>query len=749
MDNLENRSAQEVKILKGLNKEQHEAVTTINGPALVVAGAGSGKTRVLTHRIAYMIEHGIKPWNILALTFTNKAAQEMKERIEKLAATGDASAIWAGTFHSIFARILRRYADKLGYTNNFSIYDSDDSLSLIKNVMNRLNINHKDYPPNGVRGRISAAKNKMVGAKEYSDMAQTLLEKQTGLIFREYEADMLKNNAMDFDDLLLNMIILLREFSDVLKSLQDQFHYILVDEYQDTNRAQYIAVKMLAKARQNLFVVGDDAQSIYGWRGADIQNILDFKKDYPYSKVIRLEQNYRSTKIILAAADGVIRNNRNQIPKKLWTDNPEGEKIGLITAQDDRDEALKVAQKIHDKIAAGFKLKDFAILYRTNAQSLEIENTMRRYNFPYVVVGGTSFYKRKEIKDTIAYLKLLVNPQDSESLLRIVNEPPRGIGATTLRAVRDFAAFRRVSLFEAFGRANEIGDLQARAQKLSLAFYNFITSMMQEAMNMPPEELVYKYIEETGLTEMYREINTDESLDRWNNIQQLISDMKFYFKSNPEYTLADYLQQISLVADIDEKNTSEDKITLMTLHSAKGLEFPMVFITGLERGLFPLSKSDTSAEEEEEERRLFYVGITRAREQLFLSYAQRRARFGEFTNQVPSRFLREIDRSLFSLSSGALLPSVAASPAQSRMPQKPSRPMDNHSYSQIPHEESYSQIEMHGDDFNVGDNVKHAMFGAGKIMGLSGTGSKRTAVVLFSSVGRKQLLLQYAKLVKI
>jgi DNA helicase-2/ATP-dependent DNA helicase PcrA len=740
-------------ILDGLNPEQRRAVESINGPVLVVAGAGSGKTRVLTHRIAQIIHSGVEPWKILALTFTNKAAREMVERISKLLTPAQASAVWAGTFHSIFARILRTEADEIGYTSSFSIYDAEDSLRVIRLAMQNLGINQQQYPAQGMRARISSAKNKMITAGEYRRNAETLIEKQTSEVYEEYERITRSNNSMDFDDLLLNFILLLGKDKSILNKYQEKFKYLLVDEYQDTNRAQYVAINMLAKAHSNICVVGDDAQSIYRWRGAEIQNILDFQKDYPMAKIIRLEQNYRSTKNILAAADSVIKHNRNQLPKNLWTDNPDGDKIEIHACPDDRSESSKVTEIIRDNIAKGYSLSDMAVLYRTNAQSLSLENSLRRENYPYVIVGGTSFYKRKEVKDTLAYLRILVNQQDSEAFTRIVNEPPRGLGQTSMRHITHHADKYEISMYEAMSNAQEIDGLQARAVKSAKKFANYLAKYINQMQNEQSAGIFVEFIEESGLLEMYKEINTEDALDRWNNIQQLLSDIGSFFRANDDATLEAYLQQISLVADIDEKDISGEKVTLMTLHSAKGLEFPVVFITGLEHGLFPLMRAEMHPEEEEEERRLFYVGLTRAEEKLYLTYARNRMRFGQTSAQSPSHFIKEITPSLLKwIGDEPRRPAGSGTQrlinqAQSQRIRKPQQ--NRPQYSQMPPEETYSQIPREESDFKIGDRVKHSQFGEGKIVNLGGAGTQRKAMVHFNSVGRKQLLLQYAKLEKL
>jgi len=727
------------KILDNLNEVQLQAVTTINGPLLIVAGAGSGKTRVLTHRIAYLIEQGIAPHSIIALTFTNKAAEEMKERITNLVSFEASRKIWAGTFHSIFARVLRTEAELLGYTNSFSIYDSDDSLSQIKNVMNTLNISTQTIAPQEARSKISWAKSQLLSVSEFENSAQSYKDEIIAKIYQGYENSLKVNNAMDFDDLLNNFIKLLQSSGTTLNKYQNIFKYILVDEYQDTNRSQYTAINLLAGKNKNICVVGDDAQSIYRWRGADIRNILDFQKDYPEAQIIRLEQNYRSTKTIIGAADNVIRHNSRQIPKKLWTDNPEGDKIEILNNGTDTEEAKRIIELIIKlKKSDNYTNKDFSVLYRTNAQSLAFENACRSVNLPYIIIGGMSFYKRKEVKDVLSYLKLLVNPKDSESLLRIVNEPPRGLGATSIQHIKSFAKDCGITLFEAFSRADEILTLQNRAKTAAVKFANFIKKYGELRLELTPDQLSSDYISESGLQEMYKEIDTEDSLDRWNNIQQMLDDIALFIEKEPERNLVDYIQQISLVSDIDEKDMTQEQVRIMTLHAAKGLEFPVVFIAGIEQGLLPLTRIDSFTEEIEEERRLFYVGITRAEKKLYLSHAARRMRFGEYQKQSRSQFLKEIDSSFLKSS---ILDRIDDQSAY-KQPYKPA----NIHFDDIPQQDNYSQIEPEPTKIRTGSIVNHHQFGIGKVEIIMGNGTNTQATVYFKSVGRKKLLLQYAKL---
>lgn len=761
-------------LLEGLNEQQRVAVTHTEGPLLIIAGAGSGKTRVLTFRIAYLLRAGVHPSHILALTFTNKAAQEMKERIAHLVGEGVGGRMWAGTFHSIFSRILRAEAEKIGYTSGFTIYDTDDSLAAIKAVMNQLGISQQVLPPQGVRSRISGAKNAMISWQEYARTADSISEKQTGQIFEEYEKRLRQSNAMDFDDLLLNTIRLLEQHPDVLDKYQQRFRYLLVDEYQDTNRAQYVAVSMLARATRNLCVVGDDAQSIYRWRGADIRNILDFQKDYPEAVVVRLEQNYRSTKTILLAADAVIKNNRKQLKKTLWTDNPEGEKITLLACRDDRDEADAIVRVVRERVArAGLAFKEVAVLYRTNAQSQSLEDALRRSNMPYHIVSGVSFYKRKEVKDTLAYLRLLVNPADSESVMRVINEPTRGIGATSLERVVEWAQQRNIAVFDALREVQMIPSVQKRTITAVTEFVDLIDRHRALLDELSPSSLAQQYIEATGMMQQYKQLDTEESRDRWNNIDRVLSHIAESQERDESLTLATYIEQIALLSDADDPQIGTNRIAMMTMHAAKGLEFPLVVIAGLEQGLFPLAKAEMDINEQEEERRLFYVGITRARQQLVLTYAERRYRFGELVFSRPSMFLSEIDKTLFDERSQQGSRAVEPMRVSHGMDQRPdarterrsysdrggaargygaipppsagpaARPKE--SYSQVPEQESYSQDPSYG-TLRVGMRVKHPMFGVGTVAGLTGSGQQAKATVQFVNGGRKQLMIAFAKL---
>lgn len=738
------------KIFNTLNERQLDGVIKINGPTLVLAGAGSGKTRVLTYRIANLISQGVPPYKILALTFTNKAAKEMTERIATLVGEQAAKSVWAGTFHSIFARILRYEATALGYTSDFSIYDADDQLSAIKKIMNQEGISPQSFSPYQVRSRISNAKSNMLNPTEFTEVADSTFDKQVGIIYLGYETYLKRSNAMDFDDILINMIRLLRSSREILEKYQTKFKYILVDEYQDTNRAQYIAIRELSKAHSNICVVGDDAQSIYRWRGAEIKNILDFQKDYPNANIVKLEQNYRSTQIILDAADSVIKHNKNQLEKKLWTENPKGDLVLVSAGDDERHEADIIAQRIKELTFQDFTNKDICILYRTNAQSLAIESSLKKERISYVVVGGISFFKRKEIKDVISYLRLLINPNDNESFDRIINEPPRGLGKTSLQHLYSYATQTGNSFLSISGEADLVDALQTRAQKSFKQFHHLIEKYRSKFVDEENKSgVLLEFVEATDLPEMFKEIGTDESLDRWNNIQQLISDIGLFFRENDDATLNDYLQQVALISDLDETEMDTEQITMMTLHSAKGLEFPCVFVAGMEQGLFPLERTENVLEEKEEERRLFYVGITRAMERLFLSYAKRRSRFGETKYTTPSLFLHEIKSELVdwkakTVERKTVNQNVRSAFSSQQMQQRPQR----NDFDQTI-EYSYSQVDETLTEYKVGDKVSHIKFGNGTITGLKGIADKRQAIVRFDNIGKKALMLKYAKLDKI
>lgn len=721
-----------MSFLTDLNDVQRLAVQHINGPVLIVAGAGSGKTRVLTYRTAHLIQIGVPSYQLLVLTFTNKAAEEMKSRIVSL--VGEKSKnIWMGTFHSMFARILRKESDRLGYTGNFTIYDTEDSETLIKNILNESRSALSQYRPSTIRAKISSLKSQLIKPQEYEVKANLHYEQHFVEIYKKYQKRLKNSNAMDFDDLLLLTLELFRKYPDILDKYQDRFRYILVDEYQDTNRAQYEVIKLLANKYRNVCVVGDDAQSIYSFRGADIKNILSFEKDFPECKIFRLEQNYRSTKLILNAAYQVIRNNKKQIEKNLWTENPTGEPITLINSINESDEGEKVAQYIKSSLSK-YKIdfKDVAVLYRTNSQSRSIEDALRRNNIPYIIIGGVEFYKRKEVKDVLAYLKLIVNSKDDVSFRRIVNYPARGIGDVTMKYLEVAAIKYNTSLFEAIPLLSKLNNVSDKAVEKLEKFYSLINKYILLKSNLSPSELSRNLVEEVGFLREYKEDGTPESLARWYNIQELLSAITEHSSKFENATLESFLQEISLYSEIDKWDNSNNAVTLMTIHSAKGLEFEVVFITGMEEGLLPISQSLMYEYELEEERRLFYVGITRTRRKLFLSLAHQRFLNGEISINDISRFVKEIDREF-------IIEQVSNFPKLKQDKIKDTKHQNNGFYDYA----NESQIPV---NLQVGLNVFHDKFGKGKILELSGRGDNTKVIVKFDRYGVKNLMLKYANL---
>lgn len=729
--------------LDELNPNQREAVNALQGPVMVVAGPGSGKTRVLTFRIAHLIKTGVPAWQILALTFTNKAASEMKDRIFRL--VGDKSSqLWMGTFHSIFARLLRVECSHIGFARNFTIYDSADSLSLIKFVMRERGIPSQQFNPQAIRASISAAKNQLLLPGDYAKKAQSILEEKTAVVFSEYQKELIRNNSMDFDDLLLRPIELFQRHSEVLKRYQDRFRFILIDEYQDTNRAQYVLIRLLADRYRNICVVGDDAQSIYGFRGADIRNILQFERDYPDAKIIRLEQNYRSTQKILSAADHIIKNNIDQISKTLWTENLPGDMITVVECEDDRDEGAAIVSRITEAShRLKIDLKQIAVMYRTNAQSRSVEDALRRNSIPYTIVGGIEFYERKEVKDVLAYLRLLVNPDDNESFRRIINFPARGIGEVALKRLGQFAVTSARGLLEAAAHAPGIPGLGAAARHGFSEFAGMIRKYAGLQKELSPSELSRALIDETGILARFKEEQTPESTARWENVQEVLSAISEFAADTPDATLEAFLQEVSLIADVDRWDDRHNTVTLLTLHSAKGLEFPVVFITGLEEGLLPFSPGpELERTRLEEERRLFYVGITRAMRKLYLTHARARYRFGEMTYQRPSRFLDEMDAAHVERIPARHSAFRGGGFAQAHSSGRKHRDTDSSYFSdEMPDYENMSHEEL-----RVGGLVEHEIFGRGRVTNITGGGESLKATVEFESVGRKNLMLKFAKL---
>ncbi|PKP02945.1 MAG: ATP-dependent DNA helicase [Bacteroidetes bacterium HGW-Bacteroidetes-6] len=752
--------------LSNLNEVQRQAVVNTDGPVMVLAGAGSGKTRVLTFRVAYLIYKGVDPRNILALTFTNKAAREMKERILQLIGDNNAHSVWMGTFHSVFARILKMESEKLGYPHDFSIYDTDDSKSVIKSVVRDFNFDEKIYNTGHILNRISSAKMNLIDPAAYKNdpeiQSQDKLSKKPLIwqVYQEYWNRCKRSAAMDFDDLLYNINLLLHNHPDVLEKYQNRFKYVLVDEYQDTNFAQYLIMKKLAAKSQNICVVGDDAQSIYAFRGANIENILNFGKDYPGSKVFKLEQNYRSTQRIVAAANSVIVNNQSQLHKTVWTENDGGEPISLLKAANETDEALLVANAVfHSKMTYHLKNSDFAILYRTNAQSRALEDALRKMNIAYRVYGGMSFYKRKEVKDLLAYFRLVVNPSDNEAFFRVVNYPVRGIGNTTINKLSVLAAEREQPVWKIVSEIDRIPTgFNSGTIKRLVEFKDIIVHYQEQLNSTDAYELAGKIATGSGIVKALFEDRSPEGVTRYENIESVLNGIRTF---QDEYvnenegrapSLSDFLQMVSLFTNMDESEEEEvDRLSLMTVHSAKGLEFPYVFITGLEENLFPSSMSMSSRAEIEEERRLFYVAITRAMSKLTLSYADTRYRWGDLSFCTPSRFLEEIDSSLldiprkFSQSRGF----------QQKLPLKDKSGVQQKSYNRLQKKEVQQPTFSHpfrddevADvvDLVAGQKVEHARFGEGLICFIEGTGHNKKATVDFKGIGRKQLVLKFARL---
>jgi DNA helicase-2/ATP-dependent DNA helicase PcrA len=779
-------------ILSQLNESQREAAACTEGPVMIIAGAGSGKTRTLTYRIAHLINLGTDPFNILALTFTNKAAAEMKERIMKLVGP-EARNIWMGTFHSVFARILRSEAEKLGYIRTFTIYDNDDSKSAIKQIVKNLNLDPKTYSPGYVMGRISMAKSNLLSPEDYANNPEIQQadkdahKPMIAEIYKLYNHRLRNAMAMDFDDLLFNMNILLRDFPDVLLKYQKRFQYIMVDEYQDTNYSQYLIVKKLAARLQNICVVGDDAQSIYAFRGANIQNIFNFRRDYPNLHLFKLEQNYRSTKVIVNAANSVIAKNVEQIDKEIWTDNAQGNRITLLRAVDEKDEGRLIANSISEAhIGENLDYKSFAVLYRTNVQSRALEEALRRENIPYRIYQGLSFYGRKEIKDVLAYLRLVVNNYDEESLLRVINYPARGIGQTSLDRVRvaaadnDIAVWTVLENLPSFG----LGITSGTTQKIG-EFVMMIKRFSSMLATMNAYDLAKQIIYNSGIITLLRNDDDPDNPNRIENIEELLNGVKEFCEKEAQFaengtdeeqqtesvggirTLDQFLQQVLLLTSEDkDEDKDADKVSLMTIHAAKGLEFPYVYVAGLEENLFPSFMSISSRQELEEERRLFYVAVTRAERQLTLSYAMTRYQYGNSSCQEMSRFVEEIDPKYIEMPQRksqfpkpGVLPKafqgvkgVKWSPEAERdfqrkpapEPQKPRRLQPKSSLPQGPTAPN-SAAEINA--IQVGMRVRHAKFGEGKVLTIEGSGNDRKATIFFDQVGQKTMMLVYAKLV--
>lgn len=736
----------------GLNPQQAEAVINTEGPMLIMAGAGSGKTKVLTCRVANLLQKGVRPYRILAITFTNKAAAEMRERVNNMSGPA-AKDVWLFTFHAFCARFLRMEIDKLpGYGGNFAIYDTADSQNLIKQILKEMNLDDKRFQPSGILSRISNAKNALQDAAAFARQAGDFYEQKVADIYSRYEQKLQLNNALDFDDLLMLSIKLLQENKEVREKYQDRFDYLLVDEYQDTNHAQYLLTKFLAAKHRNICVVGDADQSIYGWRGADIQNILDFEKDYPDAKVIKLEQNYRSTQIILDAANAVIENNTGRKPKNLWTENKSGADIIYFQAVDERDEARFVIEQLQNlQRTENKKLGDMAILYRTNTQSRIFEEMLIKSGISYNMVGGLKFYERKEIKDIIAYLRVIFNPADSLSLLRIINVPKRGIGDASLAKIQAYAAANNVSLFEAVSNAAAIDGLSSRFVSKLDDLAGIIFELMNLAGEAPVEDLIERVLRDTGYLEELENERTPQAQSRIDNLHELISVAQEFAASEEENNLENFLAHVALVSDIDDTELGEDAITLMTLHSSKGLEFPVVFLVGMEEGLFPHARTLMDETEIEEERRLCYVGITRAKEKLFLSSTKMRTIYGNTVTYPPSRFLQEIPARLVKTIKrqerfSALENFKQVSEKYSTRPQKPASTFNPHSF--MPQKPAAAAGGT-GTRFNTGDRVSHSKWGEGMVVSVKDSPDGQEVKVAFAGAGVRSLLTKYAVLKKL
>ena len=745
--------------LDKLNPEQRKAVQHINGPLMVIAGAGSGKTRVLTYRIVHLLKNNVSPFNILSLTFTNKAAKEMRNRIETMVGKNISSSLWMGTFHSVFSRILRIESEKLNYPQNFTIYDTDDSKSLIRSIIKELDLDKDIYKVSVVLNRISSLKNNFIKAEQYSNYSELVQSDKIAKrpdferIYRTYVQRCIKASAMDFDDLLLNTYTLLDNFPDLILKYQNKFQYILIDEYQDTNHVQYLIIKKLAALNENICIVGDDAQSIYSFRGAKIENILNFKNDYPDHASYKLEQNYRSTSTIVNTANSLIDNNENQIKKTVWTENIEGEKIIVCKCYSDSDEGRLVANTIFEiKIREQVFPKDFAILYRTNAQSRSLEEALRKQNIPYKIYGGLSFYQRKEIKDVLAYCRLTINPNDEEALKRVINYPTRGIGNTTLQKLIVTANSEKISIWEVL---NNLQGYKHNINNGSCKKLEEFTTLIKSFISQKENRDAYLHTEHIAKTSgVFHDLYNDKSpegVSRFENIQELLNGLKDFCENTEENLLANYMQDVALLTNQDNEKTEDfNKVTLMTVHAAKGLEFPYVFVVGLEQNLFPSMMAGDSQENLEEERRLFYVAITRAEKRLFLSHTTNRFKWGQYVDCEPSRFLYELDEKY-----------ITKTEASIKKPKKSQKQNYFNKFKKTKKEENKLTvpkgfkkatniqskiIPSEINNIQNGMRIKHSKFGSGKIIEISGENINKKATIFFEGVGQKQLLLRFAKL---
>ncbi|MDR2084081.1 MAG: UvrD-helicase domain-containing protein [Bacteroidales bacterium] len=767
-------------LFSDLNSSQKQAVEQQDGPVMVIAGAGSGKTRVLTYRIAHLLQHGVDAFNIMALTFTNKAAREMKERVSTLVGS-EAQNVWMGTFHAIFARLLRADGHLLGYPHNFTIYDTDDSKSVLKKIIKDLELDPKTYPPNLVLSRISAAKSRLISSKEYNELPElsehdrSVGKPEIGKLYTLYQQSLFRSSAMDFDDIIFNFYILITNFSEVLAKYQKRFKYVLIDEFQDTNTAQYQIVKQIAAPDNNICVVGDDAQSIYAFRGANIGNILGFEADYPHLKTFKLEQNYRSTSHIVEASNSVIAKNKHQIHKNLWTDNEDGELVRLFQAVSDGEEASKVASFIFEKkMNQQLKNSEFAILYRTNAQSRSFEEALRRMNIPYIIYGGLSFYQRKEIKDLLAYFRLAVNHNDEEALARIINYPARGIGQTTFEKIQNLAAEHGTSTWQVLHNTDGLRTLKISINTINRIdeFVTMITNFGHKVSKTDAHSLAKEISVKSGIIRNITEDSTPEGVARLQNIEELINAIGDFTEKrnamtavenlgeiNPEelITLDMFMQDVALLTDKDTQDDDDNnKVQLMTIHAAKGLEFSHVFVVGMEENLFPGAQSIYSREDLEEERRLLYVACTRAQKSLTLSYAENRYRWGSLMSSEPSRFLKDFDYSHFhtperSANKFGVLSNIHGFDEEKPV-FRPSNTVNTKNLKPIDNNKIVTPSNQPPLDYNtiqINDRVIHSKFGEGVVISLEGNGPNKKAKVNFKHFGEKLLLLHFAKLQKL
>jgi DNA helicase-2/ATP-dependent DNA helicase PcrA len=739
-----------MSLLNDLNPVQQKAVLETEGPLLVFAGAGSGKTRVLTYRIAYLIqEKRVRPWNIFAVTFTNKAADEMRERVERL--LGSAKGTWISTFHSACARILRQHIDRLGFKRNFVIYDDQDQERHLKSIMKELNLDFKMFPPRSIQSAIEKLKNEGITPDQYSPNPYNIFQKRLALVYQRYQEDLHRNNALDFGDLLAFVVILFKRFPEILGSYQELCRYVMVDEFQDTNLIQYRLLRQMVQSHRNICVVGDDDQSIYRWRGAEVGNILNFEKDFPETKVITLEQNYRSTQNILQAANHVVRKNRYRKEKKLWTENPEGELLTFFVAEDETDEARFVVQKIVRHVSAGKSVMpyhDMAVFYRINAQSRAVEEELVKNRIPYTVVGGMKFYERKEIKDVLAYLKLIDNPSDGLSLKRIINVPPRGIGEKTIEKIEAFSKGKGVPLYEGLKQA--IGEdwlppgLKAKIKEFS----QLIEEFQKDAGSFTLSQLTLALLARTEYLQRLKEEGTDEAFSKMENIDELINVMMALEQGEEKVSLESFLEKVSLVTDVDLYEDKGNRVSLMTLHCAKGLEFPFVFIVGIEEGLLPHYRRGEEIEDMEEERRLFYVGMTRAKERLFLSRAEKRSTFGVGRANLPSRFLDEFPVELMQFEEKGRTESLFSLETPGRNNTHQTETMADDLSQENPISMGDGVVLSPEDFFTlkIGMRVRHPKFGEGRVKAVEGMDMDQKAMILFQSVGAKRLKVKYANL---